>query len=391
MTKVNSAVIQLAIDLLSRPSVTPEDAGCQALIKERLAKLGFNSETMVFHDTTNLWSRRDGNCQNDTPVFCFAGHTDVVPPGNLELWKTPPFEPTIIDGMLYGRGAADMKGSLAAMIVATERFVTDYPIYHGVITYLITSDEEGPFINGTTKVIDTLEARNEKITYCIVGEPSSTHNVGDVIKNGRRGSISADVDIKGKQGHVAYPEHVKNPIHLAMPALLQLSQVDWDQGNEYFPATSFQLSNINSGTGATNVVPGHLTALFNLRYSTELTDQIIVEQVESVLDQHQLDYDIKWTFNGKPFITELGQEKDDFLSAVSRAVTSVTGIIPELSTSGGTSDGRFIAPTGAKVIELGPCNATIHQVNESVSCADLDKLCDIYYACLKQVLVKDNA
>ncbi len=390
MTNLKSEVIELAIDLLSRPSITPEDAGCQTVIKNRLAKLGFNNETMVFHDTTNLWSRREGNSQSDGPVFCFAGHTDVVPPGNLELWKTPPFEPTIIDGILYGRGTADMKGSIAAMIVATERFIEDYPSHHGAITYLITSDEEGPFINGTTKVIDTLEARNEKITYCIVGEPSSTKQVGDVIKNGRRGSISADVDIKGKQGHVAYPEHVKNPIHLAMPALLQLSQLHWDHGNDYFPATSFQLSNINSGTGATNVVPGHLTALFNLRYSTELTDQIIVEQVESVLDQHQLDYDIKWTFNGKPFLTELGKEKGDFLTAVSAAVTSVTGITPELSTSGGTSDGRFIAPTGAKVIELGPCNATIHQVNESVSCADLDKLCDIYYACLKRVLVKDD-
>ncbi len=387
MPKPTSNVIKLAIDLISRPSVTPEDAGCQQLIKERLAKLGFINETMIFEDTTNLWSRRNGGLEADDIVFCFAGHTDVVPPGNLELWNTPPFEPTIIDGMLYGRGTADMKGSLAAMIVATERFVHDYPSYNGAITYLITSDEEGPFINGTTRVIDTLEARNEKITYCIVGEPSSTNTVGDVIKNGRRGSISAEIDIKGKQGHVAYPEHVKNPIHMAMPALAELSQNHWDNGNDYFPATSFQLSNINSGTGATNVVPGHLTALCNLRYSTELTDQIIVEQVESILNKHQLTYDIKWTFNGKPFITELNNEKGDFLTSVAQAVTSVTGTKPVLSTSGGTSDGRFIAPTGAKVIELGPCNATIHQVNESVSCDDLDKLCDIYYACLKEVLL----
>ena len=393
MSEPTSDVIQLAVDLLSRPSVTPEDAGCQQLMKERLEKLGFINKTMIFEDTTNLWSRRNGNAnviENNEPVFCFAGHTDVVPAGNLELWHTPPFEPTIIDGILYGRGAADMKGSLAAMIVATERFVNDYPNYHGAIAYLITSDEEGPFINGTTRVIDTLEARNEKITYCIVGEPSSTNHVGDVIKNGRRGSISADVDIKGKQGHVAYPEHVKNPIHLAMPALTELSQLHWDHGNNYFPATSFQLSNINAGTGATNVVPGHLTALFNLRYSTELTDQIIVEQVESLLNKHQLDYDIKWTFNGKPFITELGNEQGDFLTAVTHAVTSVTGIKPQLSTSGGTSDGRFIAPTGAKVIELGPCNATIHQVNESVVCEDLDKLCEIYYTCLKNVLLNDS-
>jgi len=393
MSTHTSDVIKLAIDLMSRPSVTPEDAGCQELMKNRLEKLGFTNETMVFEDTTNLWSRRNGNentPDTNAPVFCFAGHTDVVPAGNLELWHTPPFEPTIIDGVLYGRGAADMKGSLAAMIVATERFVNDHPNYDGAITYLITSDEEGPFINGTTRVIDTLEARNEKITYCIVGEPSSTNTVGDIIKNGRRGSISAEVDIKGKQGHVAYPEHVINPIHMAMPALAELSEFHWDHGNEYFPATSFQLSNINSGTGATNVVPGHLNALFNLRYSTELTDQIIVEQVESILNKHQLDYDIKWTFNGKPFITELKNKAGDFLTSVTDAVSSVTGSKPQLSTSGGTSDGRFIAPTGAKVIELGPCNATIHQVNESVVCDDLDKLCDIYYACLQQVLLKDE-
>jgi succinyl-diaminopimelate desuccinylase len=393
MSTQTSDVIKLAIDLISRPSVTPEDAGCQQLMKDRLEKLGFVNETMVFEDTINLWSRRDGNessIDNNAPVFCFAGHTDVVPAGNLALWHTPPFQPTIIDGVLYGRGAADMKGSLAAMIVATERFVTDHPTYHGAITYLITSDEEGPFINGTTRVIDTLEARNEKITYCIVGEPSSTNSVGDIIKNGRRGSISAEVDIKGKQGHVAYPDHVINPIHMAMPALAELSQLHWDNGNEYFPATSFQLSNINSGTGATNVVPGHLTALFNLRYSTELTDQIIVEQVETILNKHQLDFDIKWTFNGKPFITELGDKTGDFLTSVTKAVSSVTGTNPQLSTSGGTSDGRFIAPTGAKVIELGPCNATIHQVNESVVCQDLDKLCDIYYACLQQVLLPNE-
>jgi len=386
--KNQSAVIELAIDLLARASVTPEDAGCQKLMSQRLAKLGFTNESMIFADTTNLWSRRDSTNANkeDDLVFCFAGHTDVVPAGNLELWNTPPFEPTIIDGMLYGRGAADMKGSLAAMIVATERFVQDHPDHQGSIAYLITSDEEGPFINGTTRVIDTLEARNEKITYCIVGEPSSTDTVGDIVKNGRRGSISAEVDIKGKQGHVAYPDHVRNPIHLAMPALTELSQVQWDHGNDYFPATSFQLSNLNAGTGATNVVPGHINALFNLRYSTELTDQIIVEQVESILDKHQLDYDIKWTFNGKPFITEHVESKHGFLNAVSQAILSVTGKETQLSTSGGTSDGRFIAPTGAQVIELGPCNATIHQVNESVSCEDLEKLVDIYYHCLVNVL-----
>lgn len=395
--KNESAVITLAKAFIAKASITPEDAGCQELIAERLAKLGFTNETMIFHDTTNLWSRRDSQTSSSAGsdaadlVFCFAGHTDVVPPGNLDLWHTPPFEPTIIDGMLFGRGAADMKGSLAAMIVATERFVTTHPDHQGSITYLITSDEEGPFINGTTKVIDTLEARNEKITYCIVGEPSSTKEVGDVVKNGRRGSISGALTVKGKQGHVAYPEHVNNPIHLAMPVLAELSQTTWDNGNDYFPATSFQVSNINAGTGATNVVPAEITALFNLRYSTELNDQIIVDKIETILNSYELDYDIDWTFNGKPFITEHSSSKGGFLNAVSQAIVTVTGKDTQLSTSGGTSDGRFIAPTGAQVIELGPCNATIHQVNESVCCEHLEKLVDIYYHCLVNVLCTHKA
>jgi succinyl-diaminopimelate desuccinylase len=371
-------VITLAKELISRPSVTPEDFGCQKLMSSHLSSCGFVNETMIFEDTTNLWSRRG----KTDPVFCFAGHTDVVPAGNLELWHTPPFEPTIKDGMLYGRGASDMKGSLAAMLIATERFVKNHPDHKGSICYLITSDEEGPFINGTTRVIDTLEARNEKITYCIVGEPSSTNTVGDIVKNGRRGSISGQLEIHGKQGHVAYPDHVKNPIHLAMPALAELSQLHWDNGNDYFPETSFQLSNIESGTGATNVVPGHLTAWFNLRYSTELNDQAIMDKVNAVLTKHQLDFDIKWTFNGKPFITEPGP----LLNSVVDAIKTATNTAAQLSTSGGTSDGRFIAPTGAQVIELGPCNATIHQVNESVSCDDLEKLVDIYYHTLVNVL-----
>lgn len=380
MNNENSPVITLAKELISRISVTPEDAGCQDLIAEILAKNGFDNESMIFEDTTNLWSRRG----TTEPVFCFAGHTDVVPAGNLELWHTPPFEPTIIDGMLYGRGAADMKGSLAAMLIATEKFVKNHPDHHGSIAYLITSDEEGPFINGTTRVIDTLEARNEKITYCIVGEPSSSHEVGDIVKNGRRGSISGELDIHGKQGHVAYPEHVNNPIHLAMPALAELSQTHWDHGNEFFPETSFQLSNIQSGTGATNVVPGHITAWFNLRYSTELDDQSIVNKVEAILAKYDFEYEIKWTYNGKPFITEPGP----LLTSVSQAIKTTTGKFPELSTAGGTSDGRFIAPTGAKVIELGPCNATIHQVNESVSCNDLCQLADIYYHSLVNLLTE---
>jgi succinyl-diaminopimelate desuccinylase len=372
--------ITLTEELINRPSVTPEDCGCQEMMAKRLATHGFNNETMVFEDTTNLWARRG----NKSPVFCFAGHTDVVPAGNLELWKTPPFQATIKDGMLYGRGASDMKGSLAAMIVATERFVTDHPDHQGSIAFLITSDEEGPFINGTTRVIDTLEARQEKIDYCIVGEPSSTTQLGDVVKNGRRGSISGELHIHGKQGHVAYPEHVINPIHLAMPVLAELSELHWDNGNEYFPPTSFQLSNIQSGTGATNVVPGHLTAWFNLRYSTELTAEMIVDKIEALLTQHELDYDIDWVFNGQPFITEPGTLVD----SVTKAIEQCSGIKSQLSTSGGTSDGRFIAPTGAQVIELGPCNATIHQVNESVSVNDLITLTDVYYQTLVNALTK---
>lgn len=378
--KNNASVVELTQSLIARASVTPEDAGCQLLMANLLEKSGFTNETMIFEDTTNLWSRRG----TKAPVFCFAGHTDVVPAGNLERWHTPPFEPTIVGDMLYGRGAADMKGSLAAMLIATERFVADYPDHNGSIAYLITSDEEGPFINGTTRVIDTLEARNEKIDYCIVGEPSSTSQIGDIVKNGRRGSISGELTIHGKQGHVAYPDHVINPIHLAMPALAELSSMHWDHGNEYFPETSFQLSNIQSGTGATNVVPGHLTAWFNLRYSTELTDQGIVDKINAVLSNHELDYEIQWTFNGKPFITEPGTLVDSVTSAIKK----VTGRTTELSTSGGTSDGRFIAPTGAQVVELGPCNDTIHQVNEAVSCKDLEALVDIYYHTLINALVK---
>jgi len=372
------SVIELTKELISRPSVTPEDAGCQTLMAEMLANNGFINESMIFEDTTNLWSRRG----TQSPVFCFAGHTDVVPAGNLELWHSPPFEPTIKDGMLYGRGAADMKGSLAAMLIATDKFVTKHPDHKGSIAYLITSDEEGPFINGTTRVVDTLEARNEKIDYCIVGEPSSTHQVGDIVKNGRRGSISGELTIHGKQGHVAYPDHVKNPIHMAMPALAELSTIHWDHGNSYFPETSFQLSNIQSGTGTTNVVPGHLTAWFNLRFSTELTNEIIVDKINAVLTKHKLDYDIKWTFNGKPFITEPGT----LVNSVAEAIKTITGKATQLSTSGGTSDGRFIAPTGAQVVELGPCNATIHQVNESVSCDDLESLVEIYYQTLVNAL-----
>lgn len=373
-----SDVLQLAADLISRPSVTPEDEGCQQLMGERLAAVGFNLESMVFEDTTNLWARRG----SDGPLFCFAGHTDVVPTGPLEQWHTPPFEPTVMDGYLHGRGAADMKGSLAAMVVATERFVKKHPNHKGSIAYLITSDEEGPFINGTVRVIDTLEARNEKITWCIVGEPSSTKTVGDVVKNGRRGSLSGYLTVKGVQGHVAYPHLAKNPVHLAAPALAELAGIEWDKGNEFFPPTSFQISNLQSGTGAENVVPGELEAKFNFRFSTESSSDSLKARVTGILDAHGLDYDLTWKLNGAPFLTDTGP----LLGAVQLAIESVTGHPTRLETSGGTSDGRFIAPTGAQVVELGPVNATIHKVNECTNVEELDKLALIYENLLERLL-----
>ncbi|MGS4881711.1 succinyl-diaminopimelate desuccinylase [Photobacterium damselae] len=374
----DSPVISLAKDLLSRRSVTPEDAGCQDVMIERLRQLGFCIETMVFNDTTNLWARRG----TQAPLFVFAGHTDVVPSGPIEQWHTPPFEPTIKDGMLYGRGAADMKGSLACMIVAIERFIAENQDHQGSIGLLITSDEEGPFINGTTRVVDTLEARNEKIDLCIVGEPSSTLVVGDVVKNGRRGSITGDLTVKGIQGHVAYPHLADNPVHRALPALAELAAKTWDNGNDYFPPTSFQIPNINAGTGASNVVPGECQVQFNFRFSTELTDEAIKAQVHEILDQYQLDYHLNWTLSGHPFLTEKGTLVD----AVVAAIEEVAHITPELSTSGGTSDGRFIARTGAQVIELGPVNATIHKVNECVKIEDLERLTDMYQKVLEKTL-----
>ncbi|MFM4702589.1 succinyl-diaminopimelate desuccinylase [Aeromonas bivalvium] len=373
-----SDVIALAKDLIRRPSVTPLDEGCQTLMAERLARLGFVIEPMVFEDTTNLWARRG----SEGPLFCFAGHTDVVPAGPLDKWHTPPFEPTIKDGVLYGRGAADMKGSLAAMVVATERFVAAHPDHSGSIAFLITSDEEGPFINGTTRVIDTLEARNEKIRWCIVGEPSSTTEVGDVVKNGRRGSITGDLLVRGVQGHVAYPHLADNPIHKAAPALSELAATVWDEGNAFFPPTSFQIANIQGGTGASNVIPGELHVQFNFRFSTELTDLAIRERVEALLDKHGLDFDLKWTLSGQPFLTDTGA----LLEATVAAVAEVNGQRPALLTTGGTSDGRFIAPTGAEVIELGPVNATIHKVNECVKAGDLDLLADMYQGVLTRLL-----
>ncbi|QUJ66751.1 succinyl-diaminopimelate desuccinylase [Photobacterium sp. GJ3] len=375
----DSPVLALAKDLISRPSVTPEDAGCQELMINRLEKLGFKIEPMVFEDTTNLWARRG----TEAPLFVFAGHTDVVPAGPAAQWHTPPFEPTVIDGYLHGRGAADMKGSLACMVVAIERYLAEHPDHKGSIALLITSDEEGPFINGTTRVIDALEARHEKIDMCIVGEPSSTHEVGDVVKNGRRGSITGDLVVKGVQGHVAYPHLADNPVHNAMPALAELAATTWDNGNEYFPPTSFQIANVAAGTGASNVIPGEFEVQFNFRFSTELTDEDIKRKVHSVLDAHGLSYDLKWTFSGHPFLTDEGT----LLEAVVSAIEEVNHRRPELLTTGGTSDGRFIARTGAQVVELGPVNATIHKVNECVKIADLEKLTDMYQKVLEKALV----
>lgn len=371
-------VIALTKNLIDRPSVTPADEGCQILMADILKECGFEIESMVFEDTTNMWARKG----NQHPLFCFAGHTDVVPAGNIEDWHTNPFEATEKDGMLYGRGAADMKGSLAAMLVATQQFVRKHPDHKGSIAFLITSDEEGPFINGTTRVIDTLEARNEKIDWCLVGEPSSTLEVGDIIKNGRRGSLTGDLVVKGVQGHVAYPHLAKNPIHTIAPAIVELVQTEWDKGNDYFPATTFQVSNLNAGTGAGNVIPGDLKLCFNFRYSTEVTDEVLIEKVLQILDKHNIDYDIKWTFNGKPFLTEAGS----LVNATVSAIKQHTSAAAELSTSGGTSDGRFIAPTGAQVIELGPVNATIHKVNECVDISDLRLLAAIYEAILEKLL-----
>ena len=373
-----SATLDLSLQLLRQPSVTPEDHTCQTIMADRLSKIGFNIENMRFEDVDNLWARRG----TEAPVFCFAGHTDVVPTGKLDAWESDPFKPEIRDGKLYGRGSADMKTALAAMVVASERFVEKHPNHKGSIAFLITSDEEGPSINGTVKVVETLEARNEKMTWCLVGEPSSTSTLGDIVKNGRRGSLNANLTVKGKQGHVAYPHLAINPIHTAANAIAELCETVWDNGNEYFPATTFQISNINSGTGATNVVPGTLNTLFNFRYSTEVTAEQLKARTLEILDRHGVEYDIEWTLSGLPFLTPVGE----LVNAARTAILNVTGTETELSTSGGTSDGRFIAPTGAQVLELGVLNATIHQINEHVNIDELEPLAEIYEQILVELL-----
>ena len=374
--------LQLAIDLIRCRSVTPEDDGCQEMMIRRLEAIGFHIERLRFGEVDNFWAIRNGAEGDSGPILAFAGHTDVVPTGPEAQWDNPPFEPRIINGMLHGRGAADMKGSLASMVIACENFVAKHPNHKGRIAFLITSDEEGPSINGTVKVVEWLEARNTKMTWCIVGEPSSTKTVGDVIKNGRRGSLGGVLTVKGIQGHVAYPHLADNPIHKLAPALAELAAQHWDNGNEFFPATSFQVSNINGGTGATNVIPGEVRVVFNFRFSTELTEQILRERTQAILDKHALKYDLQWTLSGQPFLTPRG----DLVNAVVEAIQSETGLVAELSTSGGTSDGRFIAPTGAQVVELGPINATIHKVNECISADDLDKLTAIYEKTLDKLL-----
>lgn len=371
-----SATLDLAIELIRRPSVTPEDAGCQELLIQRLEALGFAVERLPFQEVTNFWARRG----EAGPLFVFAGHTDVVPPGPADQWDSDPFQPEVRGEYLFGRGAADMKGSLAAMITACERFLGAHGEHQGSIGFLVTSDEEGPSINGTRKVVEHLQARGEHVDWCLVGEPSSVRELGDSIKNGRRGSLTGRLTVHGQQGHVAYPQLAVNPVHRAAPALAELCAAQWDAGNEYFPPTTFQISNIRAGTGADNVIPGSLEVLFNFRYSTESTEEGLRRSVEELLDGHGLDYDIDWHLSGPPFLTAPAELVD----TVRGAIQGVTGRQTELSTGGGTSDGRFIAPTGAQVVELGPCNATIHKVNECVRCQDLDTLAQIY----EQVLAK---
>jgi len=370
-------VIELTQQLIRRPSLSPDDAGCQALMIERLQAMGFTVEAMNIGDTQNFWAWRGKG-----ETLAFAGHTDVVPAGDASRWINPPFEPTIRDGMLFGRGAADMKGSLAAMIVAAERFVATHPNHKGRLAFLITSDEEASATNGTVKVVEALMARHERLDYCLVGEPSSTEVVGDVVKNGRRGSMTANLTIHGVQGHVAYPHLADNPVHRALPALNELAATEWDRGNEFFPPTSMQIANVQAGTGSNNVIPGEFFVQFNFRFSTELTDEMIKQRVKDLLDRHQLRYSLDWVVSGQPFLTSTGK----LVEAVVNAVEHYNEIKPQLLTTGGTSDGRFIARMGAQVVELGPVNATIHKINECVKAADLQLLSRMYQRIMEQLI-----
>ncbi len=372
--------LELAMELIRRPSLTPEDAGCLPLLAERLEAVGFACTPLRFDEVDNLWARR-GRGQ---PLLCLAGHTDVVPTGPLEHWSSPPFEPTLKDGMLHGRGAADMKGSLAAMVTAAERFCKAHPEHRGSLAFLLTSDEEGPSVNGTVKVVEWLCERGEAIDWCLVGEPSSSREVADVIKNGRRGSLGCRLRVLGSQGHVAYPQLADNPVHRFAPALAELTGIRWDEGNAFYPPTSLQVSNIHAGTGADNVIPGELEILFNFRFSTEVSAEELKRRVRELLDRHELACTLEWKLSGQPFLTPAGE----LLDATREAIREGTGREAELSTDGGTSDGRFIAPTGAQVVELGPLNATIHKVDECVSVADLETLSRIYEGIMTRLLVR---
>jgi succinyl-diaminopimelate desuccinylase len=377
-----SATLALTEQLIARASVTPEDEHCQRIIGERLAALGFACETLAFNNVVNLWAVKRGTAGRDGKLLVFAGHTDVVPTGPLDQWTSPPFTPTHRDGKLFGRGAADMKTSLAGFVVAAEEFVAAHPRHAGSIAFLLTSDEEGPSVDGTVKVVEALEARGERLDYCIVGEPTSTHTLGDVIKNGRRGSLSGDLLVKGVQGHVAYPHLAKNPIHLLAPALAELAAEAWDQGNDYFPPTTWQVSNLRSGTGATNVIPGQAEMKFNFRFSTASTVDALKARVHAILDKHGLEYDLKWTLGGQPFLTPRG----DLSAALGHAIRGETGVDTELSTTGGTSDGRFIARICPQVVEFGPPNASIHSIDEHIEVHFIEPLKNIYRRVLEQLI-----
>ncbi len=382
-----SDTLRLLEALIARPSVTPDDAGCQALMAERLSAIGFECHTLTFGPAnapvTNLWAiRRGPGHASGAPTLVFAGHTDVVPTGPLEQWTTPPFTPSHRDGLLFGRGTADMKSSLAAMVVASEEFVKAHPGHQGSIAFLITSDEEGPSVDGTVKVCEWLQARGERLDACIVGEPTSVKSLGDMIKNGRRGSLSGKLKVKGIQGHIAYPHLARNPIHQVAPALAELTSIVWDQGNDHFPPTSWQVSNIHAGTGANNVIPGEVVLDFNFRFSTESTPESLKERLEAVLKAHGLEYTIDWVLGGRPFLTRPGA----LIEAISAAITDTTGLSTELSTSGGTSDGRFIAQICPQVVEFGPVNASIHKIDEHVAVSAIEPLKDIYRRTLERMV-----